>query len=335
MDPIESIQPKRKKFRKLKGVHPPSSEEVAYRNKLLELTSAVQQMVEAEIVPMFHSKALDGKAVDSSEDGLLGIFTDKMRQLKENFDSYASEFKSLAQDFGFGIESVTRKKFDKVLKNSLGAQTDMAEIIANEGLSGIVKSGTEENVSLIKSIPQNYLGKVEELVKQNFVYGSRTPGGLQSDILSTLRKDIRAIGPKAKKRAKLIARDQTSKLSAVLTKKRQTNLGIEEYVWRDSRDRRVRGNPGGLYPDVPKSRNHWDRNGKVFRWDSPPPDGHPGEAINCRCIAEPVIKRPGVETRQIAETIEPDYNKKEKELLRQLEAGEIKVREYNEKMRRL
>lgn len=335
MEPIESIRPKRKRFQKLKGVQPPSSEEVAYRNKLMELTKAVEQMVAEEIIPLFNSKVLDGKAVDASEDDLLGIFTDKIKNIRDNFASYVEEFKTMASEFGFGLESVTKKRFDNVLKGSFGAQTDMYEIMANEGLSGIVNSGTQENVALIKSIPENYLNKVESLVKDNFVYGSKSPGGLQSDILSRLRADIRAVGPKAKKRAKLIARDQTSKLTAVLTKKRQTNLGIEEYVWRDSRDRRVRGNPAGTNPNVPKSRDHWARNGKVFRWDSPPPDGHPGEPINCRCIAEPVIKKLGVQTKQIEESVESDYNKKEQDLLDKLASGEIKVKEFNERMRRL
>lgn len=31
---------------------------------------------------------------------------------------------------------------------------------------------------------------------------------------------------------------------------------------------------------------------RVFRWDNPPEGGHPGEAHNCRCFAEPVL--PGV-----------------------------------------
>jgi len=34
--------------------------------------------------------------------------------------------------------------------------------------------------------------------------------------------------------------------------------------------------------------SHAERNGKVFSWDTPPDDGHPGEAYNCRCTAEDV-----------------------------------------------
>lgn len=35
--------------------------------------------------------------------------------------------------------------------------------------------------------------------------------------------------------------------------------------------------------------NHFDREGKVFRWDNLPADGGPGWPIGCRCYAEPVI----------------------------------------------
>jgi SPP1 gp7 family putative phage head morphogenesis protein len=34
---------------------------------------------------------------------------------------------------------------------------------------------------------------------------------------------------------------------------------------------------------------HADRQGLIFRWDKPPSDGHPGMAIRCRCVADPVI----------------------------------------------
>ncbi|QJE73761.1 minor capsid protein [Aerophototrophica crusticola] len=47
------------------------------------------------------------------------------------------------------------------------------------------------------------------------------------------------------------------------------------YVWRTMRDERVRP-------------SHAERDGKVFRWSDPPQGGHPGEASNCRCWAEPV-----------------------------------------------
>ncbi len=50
-----------------------------------------------------------------------------------------------------------------------------------------------------------------------------------------------------------------------------------EYIWRTVGDGRVRS-------------SHAERNGKVFSWEDPPEDGHPGEAYNCRCWAEDIEK---------------------------------------------
>ncbi|MEM9010647.1 MAG: phage minor head protein [Pseudomonadota bacterium] len=59
---------------------------------------------------------------------------------------------------------------------------------------------------------------------------------------------------------------------------RQRALGVEFYVWRSEDDEKVR-------------RAHAVYDDQVFRWDDPPEDGHPGQAINCRCRAEPFIPR--------------------------------------------
>ncbi|WP_157956227.1 phage minor head protein [Acuticoccus yangtzensis] len=57
---------------------------------------------------------------------------------------------------------------------------------------------------------------------------------------------------------------------------RQTGLGIEQYIWRSRDD--------GLVRDL-----HAGHDDKVFSWSRPPEGGHPGEAFNCRCVAEPVV----------------------------------------------
>ena len=62
-----------------------------------------------------------------------------------------------------------------------------------------------------------------------------------------------------------------------MTQARQMKLGIERYRWRTAGDTRVR-------------TEHAMREGQIFSWDRPPPDGHPGQPINCRCYAEPVIE---------------------------------------------
>lgn len=35
--------------------------------------------------------------------------------------------------------------------------------------------------------------------------------------------------------------------------------------------------------------NHAARSGLVFKWSNPPDGGHPGQAVRCRCVAQPLI----------------------------------------------
>jgi hypothetical protein len=69
-------------------------------------------------------------------------------------------------------------------------------------------------------------------------------------------------------------------------------------VWINSGDDRVRGNPGGLYPD--SEADHWKMQGQIRKYDEPysndlfyPRDtqGQAGEVINCRCSQVVVSKQ--------------------------------------------
>ena len=103
------------------------------------------------------------------------------------------------------------------------------------------------------------------------------------------------------RRAAIIARDQTAKLNADLSKGRMEQAGIETYIWSTSMDERVRGLPGGKYATAVPS--HYLMEGLICRWDDPTkyrnasgewvarPNGapllHPGQDILCRCVALP------------------------------------------------
>ena len=126
---------------------------------------------------------------------------------------------------------------------------------------------TAENVKLITSIPENLLTNVEGIISRGTRRGRRA---------SEMATEIRDRFKITENRAKLIARDQVSKLNGELTQLRQTSLGVKKYIWRTSQDERVRD-------------EHAEREGREFLWSQPPSDGHPGEPINCRCTAEPVI----------------------------------------------
>lgn len=64
--------------------------------------------------------------------------------------------------------------------------------------------------------------------------------------------------------------------SGLVNELRQRGLGIQLYIWRSRDDGKVRS-------------AHAAHDDQIFSWDNPPEGGHPGQAFNCRCVAEPVL----------------------------------------------
>lgn len=129
-----------------------------------------------------------------------------------------------------------------------------------------------DNVELIKTVPNQSLDKMKELVYQNYMKGATT-----TDIV----REIQHQYGMDKRHAKLIARDQTAKLSSKITQSQQRDAGVSNYEWSGTLDRRERA-------------SHRALEGKIFSWDNPPETDrgrrcHPGEDYRCRCCALPVF----------------------------------------------
>lgn len=124
-----------------------------------------------------------------------------------------------------------------------------------------------ENVKLIKSIDARYFDDIAKVVRESLAAGEG------ADALS---KKLQRRFQVSDSRADRIARDQTQKQNANITQSRQEDLGITKYEWLTSEDEKVR-------------EEHAARNGRVFLWSRPPPDGHPGIPIECRCVPLPVL----------------------------------------------
>ncbi|BDP42912.1 hypothetical protein DAETH_28810 [Deinococcus aetherius] len=90
--------------------------------------------------------------------------------------------------------------------------------------------------------------------------------------LDQIARRIRERTSVSRSRATLIARNEVGNAAGFAMRESQKEAGCTHYVWRTASDSRVR-------PE------HKARNGKVFAWDRPPSDGHPGEPFNCRCVA--------------------------------------------------
>ena len=171
----------------------------------------------------------------------------------------------------------------------------------SKGIEEIIKASIYENVTLIKSIEDKYFEQVTGSVIRSMQGGSIA--GLKQDIYKQLKSEILYDTKKAKKRANLIALDQTRKTYMAITKQQLIEAGTTKVKWLHS---------GGGEPR-PYHLRKWDGhtgknnghpnglNGFIFDLNNPPIIEHayhpktsrgtyrgerrglPGELINCRC----------------------------------------------------
>jgi SPP1 gp7 family putative phage head morphogenesis protein len=135
-------------------------------------------------------------------------------------------------------------------------------------MTPLIDGWRKDNVALIKNMHEEQVDKVEKILDEGW---GRHPKSLAKDIEDRIGV--------SKSRAELIARDQVLTLHAKITRHRHKAAGIKSYIWTTSQDERVR-------PE------HAELEGEEFSWDEggDEEEGHPGEAVNCRCVAFPVLE---------------------------------------------
>lgn len=178
-----------------------------------------------------------------------------------------SQAENIANGFVSRGDAQNHAEVSTNLKNQTGIDLS-AYLRNNPNVVERVNELTVSNIQLIKSIRTQYLDKVQNAVMQAMVHGA-----LNKDLGEQLKK----LGKDAESRAMLIARDQSSKLNAALTRARHEEVGIKKYMWSTSGDERVRA-------------SHAEKDGQIFEYTNPPADtGHPGHDVNCRCVQIPVL----------------------------------------------
>ena len=130
----------------------------------------------------------------------------------------------------------------------------------------LISRGGTWRGKVIDPLGDKMIGEIGDVVREGFATGARH---------EQLAKQIRERFNVGRSRATLIARDQTNKLNGQLMKEDFAAAGLTAYIWRTSRDERVRPTHAAL-------------EGQTILWSTPPPEGHPGAPIQCRCTPAPV-----------------------------------------------
>lgn len=167
------------------------------------------------------------------------------------------------------VQIFADSQWNRVMESTFGGTTALPAGYL-EDMRKIKELFLYQNLKLIKSIDDDIREGLYYTLARNAV-SSVDVDDVERQIVDYIKKRTEM----AEKRAVLIGSDQVGKLYGQINQYYQQKNGIESYVWRTMMDNRVR-------PE------HRAREGKIFRWDNPPPDGHPGYPVKCRCYADPL-----------------------------------------------
>lgn len=282
---VMAYRKKRVRKRPIPKLRQPDTIRIQYLKMIRAILAVAKAMVQRRVVSVLPELVDEAKqergdaAMSTICDGIFGSVLSPRtdagsgKRINALFDDISEAFyRSLSPELmdrevsrvGRQTSEAHRTQFNRQVKAGLGVELGQ---LPEPGLAGRIEQFTSENVALIKSLPQKYFDDIEKLLTRGVADGRRA---------EDLAREMTERFGVAESQAKLIARDQVGKLFGDLQMVRQQALGIEKYDWQTSGDERVR-------------EEHAQRNGRRFRWDDPPEDGHPGEAINCRCSALPVF----------------------------------------------
>jgi SPP1 gp7 family putative phage head morphogenesis protein len=255
-----------------------------------------QRKVNAKTVPRYPEHA---------ERGYIGVVNTYMEILYECIEGHTEEleaalsshsqgdfnavYKAIMHDFNkrtyrFAIarkittlaylgKKLAVSEWKKAVHKTLGINI-LEDYYNGEFFRQTLQTWVENNVALITSIPEETLLKMQYVIEKGF------KAGMTND---AMKKRIKEIYGVSESRARFIARDQTAKLNAQVTRKQHEDAGVTEYVWRTTGDQRVR-------------KRHAELNSKRFKYSDPPivdfktgRRENPGGDFQCRCVALPVF----------------------------------------------
>lgn len=280
----------------LRPVHPNAGVRIAYQKRLDALIAEMQRSVvwwlraayrkdEARIVPDF---AQDASPARGLQKVLTRLFRYWMRR-------WADEAVKIATDFVNKTQKRTTSSYEQAFK----AAGFTVKMDPSRARNDVVQALIEENVSLIKSIPDHYFSEVNGLVMRS-VSAGRDVGFLTDELHK--RYGV------TRRRAAFIARDQANKATEAIKRVEGERLGVKVGIWMH-------------VPGKKTSRaTHRAMDGKPFLISEGMYDSargverhvHCGELPGCQCTYRSVIPMFGdkitPEIQKLLDTVERPTN---------------------------
>jgi uncharacterized protein with gpF-like domain len=249
---------------------PSAAIEQRYYLALRTLIDRMISEIEHELKGLFKTEHAEAFfAQDASISSQARILTNAL--IKKYTDLFASLSKPMAEDFAEQCDIAVKSSI-RSLSDSLTLST---KTITSGPLNDILNATITENVGLIKSIPAQYLGGVQQAVMRSITTGN----GMQ-DLAPYLQKH-KGI---TLRRARFIAQDQNKKAFQSLSFARMKRIGLKSAIWRHT--------SGSRYP----RHTHEKMDGKEFLLSEGLYDSAvkrnvmPSELPGCACRSQPILK---------------------------------------------
>jgi uncharacterized protein with gpF-like domain len=256
--------------RTLPPVHPNIGIEAAYRRRLTALIDEMHRSILYWLTAAYrgYEAAADDLAVDAAPIPSAALIR-KMRRLGTR---WIDRFDKAAPEIAAHFAKHVSERSDAALAASLRKAGISVKFQTTPAIRNAMSAAVGENVGLIKTIAAQHFAKVEAAVLRSAAVGRD---------LHALTEELSAGYGVTKRRAAFIAKDQSNKMTAVVTKARQQQVGIKQAIWLHS--------AGGNKP----RQEHVAFSGKkydvekgaylegVWTW--------PGHEINCRCVSKAIL----------------------------------------------
>lgn len=254
-------------------LNPPLSLAAKYRARLEKLVDDMAGIARAELAAWTASEAaIKHFATDES----VGHSAQRLaKRLEQRFDQLlGNKPTDLADWLTHRVDKASSSSLHASLKDLSGGLS-LPTTIMTGAMRDSMTTAIATNVDLIKSLSSDFLSDLK-----GAVYRSVTTGNGLADLQPLLESRAEI----SKRRAKMIAEDQTRKVYGRLNDARMKSLGLRQFEWVHS--------GGGKHP----RKLHQSYDGRVFDLDNPPvidersgERGIPGQAVNCRCKMVPVL----------------------------------------------
>ena len=249
----------------VRAIHANRGAEARYRRALEELIKEMSNSAEYWLAAQYRQAP-----PEIAEDALPAA--EMAARVREVSKRWIARFNDMADDIAKRFTSGAIKATDNSFQSALKDAGWAVDFKMTRAMQDVAKASVVENVALIKSIPQQYFTEVEGIVMRGYSRGRD---------LQEITTELQSRYGITQRRAALIARDQSNRLTASTTQARRLELGIKQAEWQHSH--------AGKEP----RKSHVAANGKVFEIEKGCYiDGEwilPGTKINCRCTSRSIL----------------------------------------------